>query len=78
MRHKELADIALMHRDALEADQRSPKTISFYGWGLEQALRDLESLAGHEPTLGDWLDADPQRRRYREIAERERSASSGG
>lgn len=49
------------------------KTVAFYRWGEEQVIRDLERLAGREPTLSDWLDADLQRRRYRDIAERERT-----
>ena len=73
MRQKLLEDIALMHRDALEADQKSPKTLRFYEQRQATAIRDLERLAGHAPTLADWLDPELQRRRYRQIAERERS-----
>ena len=73
VRQRLLEDIALMHRDALEADQKSPKTLRFYEQRQATAIRDLERLAGHAPTLADWLDPELQRRRYREIAERERS-----
>ena len=73
MHHRTLAAIALLHQEALEADQKSPKTRQSYAWGQQQTIRDLARLAGHEPTLADWLDPALQRRRYREIAERERS-----
>ena len=73
MHRKPLADIALLHQEALEADQKSPQTRQSYAWAAKQAISDLQHLAGHEPTLADWLNADLQRRRYRLIAERERS-----
>ena len=71
--HILLEDLALMHRDALEADQKSPRTLRFYEGRQLIAIRDLARLAGRPPTLADWLDAELQRRRYRAIAERERS-----
>ena len=73
MKGKLLEDISLAHQDALEADQKSPRTIRYYRQRQEATLRDLEALLGRAPTLADWLDPDVQRRRYRGIAERERS-----
>ena len=63
MHNRLLEHLAQDHRDALEADQKSPKTIRFYRQRQETALRDLERLAGHPPTLADWLDPELQRRR---------------
>ena len=51
MRHRLLEDIALMHRDALEADQKSPKTLRFYEQRQEMAIRDLERLAARRRRL---------------------------
>lgn len=73
MHDRLLEDLALMHRDALEADQKSPKTLRFYADRQGCALRDLARLAGRPPTLAGWLDPELQRRRYRDIAERERA-----
>lgn len=73
MHERHLAEIGLAHEDALEADQKSPKTLRFYRQRQATALRDLEALLGRAPTLADWLDPELQRRRYRAIAERERA-----
>lgn len=72
MQAKPLSAIALMHQDALEANQKSAKTCRPYAWGQQQSIRDWAHLIGHEPTLADWLDTELQRQRYRLIAERER------
>lgn len=73
MKQKLLEDIALAHQDALEADQKSPKTLRFYQQRQAITLRDFAGLLGRAPTLADWLDPELQRRRYRGLAERERS-----
>ncbi len=73
MKGKLLEDLSLAHQDALEADQKSPRTIRYYRQRQEATLRDLAALLGRAPTLADWLDPELQRRRYRGIAERERS-----
>jgi hypothetical protein len=73
MGQKLLDDISLAHQDALEADQKSPRTIRYYRQRQEATLRDFETLLGRAPTLSDWLDTELQRRRYRLFAERERS-----
>ncbi len=68
-----LEELAHRHQDALEADQKSPKTCRHYAWGARQAITDLATLLERPPALADWLDPDLQRRRYRLFAERERS-----
>lgn len=73
MREQPLEDLAQMHQEAIEADQKSAKTLRHYAWGQRGAIRDLTEQLGRPPTLSDWLDPDLQRRRYRTIAERERT-----
>lgn len=73
MKAKLLEDISLAHQDALEADQKSPRTLRYYRQRQEATMRDFEQLLGRAPTLADWLDVEVQRRRYRLLAERERS-----
>jgi integrase len=68
-----LEELARRHQEALEADQKSPKTRQHYAWGAKQAITYLAALLGREPTLADWRDPELQRRRYRTLAERERS-----
>ncbi len=68
-----LEELARRHQEALEADQKAPKTRQHYEWGARQAIADLAALLDRPPTLGDWLDPTLQRRRYRALAERERS-----
>jgi integrase len=73
MRERLLEDIAQLHKEALEADQKSAKTCRHYAWGQQGAIGDLTNLLGRAPLLTHWLDPELQRRRYRRIAERERT-----
>lgn len=52
MKGKLLEDISLAHQDALEADQKSPRTIRYYRQRQEATLRDLDALLGRADAGG--------------------------
>jgi hypothetical protein len=73
MRDQRLEDIAQLHQEALEADQKSPKTCRHYAWGSAGCHPRSDRPPWSCADTGRLARSRLQRRRYRRIAARERT-----